>query len=103
MNWIELPGSKYRVRSGRDKTSLCQIEVDVHFSSITSHSPEKEWQAIAPLRVLSFDIECAGRKGIFPEANHDPVIQIANMVTINGTKECLTKVNRLLSLRMYLP
>lgn len=33
---------------------------------------------------MSFDIECAGRKGIFPEANIDPVIQIANMVTRQG-------------------
>lgn len=39
---------------------------------------------MAPLRILSFDIECAGRKGIFPEANIDPVIQIANVVTRQG-------------------
>jgi len=39
---------------------------------------------MAPLRILSFDIECAGRKGIFPEANHDSVIQIANVVTKYG-------------------
>jgi len=39
---------------------------------------------MAPLRILSFDIECAGRKGIFPEADKDPVIQIANMVTRQG-------------------
>lgn len=49
-----------------------------------SHAPEGEWAKIAPLRVLSFDIECAGRKGIFPEASVDPVIQIANMVTRQG-------------------
>jgi DNA polymerase delta subunit 1 len=39
---------------------------------------------MAPFRVLSFDIECAGRKGHFPEAKHDPVIQIANLVTLQG-------------------
>jgi len=33
---------------------------------------------------LSYDIECAGRKGIFPEAEHDPVIQIAAMVQRQG-------------------
>lgn len=33
---------------------------------------------------MSFDIECAGRKGIFPEAQIDPVIQIASMVTRHG-------------------
>lgn len=49
-----------------------------------SHAPENEWLNIAPLRILSFDIECAGRKGIFPEANVDPVIQIAAMVTRHG-------------------
>lgn len=30
------------------------------------------------------DIECAGRKGHFPEAQLDPVIQIASMVTVQG-------------------
>jgi DNA polymerase delta subunit 1 len=30
------------------------------------------------------DIECQGRKGHFPEAEHDPVIQIANTVTVYG-------------------
>ena len=49
---------------------------------------EGEWQAIAPLRILSFDIECAGRKGHFPEANMDPVIQIANIVSVQGAKNC---------------
>lgn len=42
---------------------------------------------MAPLRILSFDIECAGRKGIFPEANIDPVIQIANVVTRYGERK----------------
>lgn len=31
---------------------------------------------MAPFRILSFDIECAGRKGHFPEPSHDPVIQV---------------------------
>lgn len=41
---------------------------------------------MAPLRILSFDIECSGRKGIFPDAKIDPVIQIANMVSVQGKK-----------------
>jgi DNA polymerase delta subunit 1 len=45
---------------------------------------EGEWNRIAPLRILSFDIECQGRKGHFPEAEKDPVIQIANSVTVMG-------------------
>jgi DNA polymerase delta subunit 1 len=51
-------------------------------------APEGEWQKMAPLRILSFDIECAGRKGVFPEPHTDPVIQIANVVTINGKLYC---------------
>ena len=46
-----------------------------------------EWDKIAPLRILSFDIECAGRKGIFPEPEKDPVIQIANMVVRQGERD----------------
>jgi hypothetical protein len=53
---------------------------------LISYAPEGEWSALAPLRILSFDIECAGRKGVFPEAEIDPVIQIANMVTRQGSQ-----------------
>uniref|UniRef100_A0A673GMF8 DNA polymerase n=1 Tax=Sinocyclocheilus rhinocerous TaxID=307959 RepID=A0A673GMF8_9TELE len=53
----------------------------------TESTAEEEWQRIAPLRVLSFDIECAGRKGVFPEPKIDPVIQIASMVQRQGEKE----------------
>lgn len=54
------------------------------YKELISHAPEGDWLNIAPLRILSFDIECAGRKGIFPEAQIDPVIQIAAMVTLQG-------------------
>lgn len=55
------------------------------YDQFISHPPEGEWAKVAPFRILSFDIECAGRKGIFPEASVDPVIQIANMVTRQGS------------------
>lgn len=40
---------------------------------------------MGPLRILSFDIECCGRKGCFPEPDKDPVIQIASLVTVQGS------------------
>ena len=46
-----------------------------------------DWSKVAPVRILSFDIECAGRKGVFPEPEKDPVIQIANMVVQQGEKD----------------
>lgn len=48
----------------------------VRYTDLTSHAPEGEFSKMAPFRILSFDIECAGRKGLFPEPNHDPVIQV---------------------------
>jgi DNA polymerase delta subunit 1 len=38
--------------------------VDVAWNKVISHAPEGEWADVAPFRILSFDIECAGRKGI---------------------------------------
>ncbi|SCV68659.1 BQ2448_780 [Microbotryum intermedium] len=84
MNWIELPPGTYQMKRPSEKVSNCQLELEVKHDDLISHAPEGEWSHIAPLRVLSFDIECAGRKGIFPEAEIDPVIQIANMVTRQG-------------------
>ncbi len=61
-----------------------QIEADICFNEIIPRKPEGEWSKVAPLRILSFDIECQGRKGYFPEAEQDPVIQIANSLSVYG-------------------
>jgi DNA polymerase delta subunit 1 len=87
MSWVEVPSKSYRLISSNERQSNCQIEAEVSYRDIIAHKPEGEWAKMAPLRILSFDIECAGRKGIFPEANMDPVIQIANVVTRYGEKK----------------
>ncbi|XP_023899553.1 DNA polymerase delta catalytic subunit [Quercus suber] len=81
-NWIEVPAGKYKKTA--KNLSYCQLEFDCLYSELISHAPEGEFSKMAPFRVLSFDIECAGRKGHFPEPNHDPVIQVANLVTLQG-------------------
>ena len=98
-NWIECPAGKYILRKpwyqGIEKVmpqscqskSHVQIELDISWEYFISHPAEGDWQKCAPLRVLSFDIECSGRQGIFPEAKHDSVIQIANMVMQQGQKD----------------
>ncbi|RWS07555.1 DNA polymerase delta catalytic subunit-like protein [Dinothrombium tinctorium] len=92
-NWIELPPGKYKLRTDPSKfESRCQIEADVAWNEFISHPPEGAWDKVAPFRILSFDIECAGRKGIFPEPDKDPVIQIANVVIRQGEKEPFLKV-----------
>jgi len=71
-NWVELPAGRYRVRPSAGgvgkmtspcRRSHCQIEVDVAWNELVSYPCEGEWLKIAPVRILSFDIECAGRKG----------------------------------------
>lgn len=60
-------------------TSCCLyffLDNSPSFSDLISYVPEGEFSKMAPFRILSFDIECAGRKGLFPEAKHDPVIQV---------------------------
>ncbi|XP_034213465.1 DNA polymerase delta catalytic subunit isoform X2 [Prunus dulcis] len=83
-NWIEVPAGRYKTAK---HSSYCQLEFDCLFSDLISHAPEGEFSKMAPFRILSFDIECAGRKGHFPEPTHDPVIQIANLVTLQGENQ----------------
>ncbi|EUB64906.1 DNA polymerase delta catalytic subunit [Echinococcus granulosus] len=71
-SWVELPAGR------------CQLEVDIAWNDVTVYPTEGEWNKIAPIRILSFDIECAGRRGVFPVPEHDAVIQIANMVIRYG-------------------
>uniref|UniRef100_A0A183AG94 DNA polymerase n=1 Tax=Echinostoma caproni TaxID=27848 RepID=A0A183AG94_9TREM len=100
--WVEAPAGKYRLRdsshssdsensivkssSGRSPPAMsrCQIEFDIAWDALIIYAPEGDWSSIAPLRILSVDIECAGRKGIFPVPEEDPVIQIATMVINYG-------------------
>lgn len=67
-NWLEAPRGTYAVRGAVHKTSLCQIELDIVYNNVVSHAPVGEWSKLAPFRILSFDIECMGRRGYFPEA-----------------------------------
>uniref|UniRef100_A0A915CHF5 DNA polymerase n=1 Tax=Parascaris univalens TaxID=6257 RepID=A0A915CHF5_PARUN len=84
--WVVLPSRKYDVVPEGQVVSRCQLECSIKFTDLVVHAPESapEWSAIAPLRILSFDIECIGRRGVFPEPHTDAVIQIANMVKMEG-------------------
>nr|BAJ78744.1 DNA polymerase delta catalytic subunit [Aposthonia japonica] len=86
-SWVELPSRMWTIREKAQHQSRCQLEVNIAWDRLITHAPEGEWSKVAPFRILSFDIECAGRKGIFPEPNQDPVIQIANMVVKQGDHE----------------
>ena len=82
--WAVVPAGGYVVRTERMKTTHCQLEIDIHHDRIEARDPmEGDWGRLAPLRILSYDIECYAKKG-FPEASKDPVCQIASLLTVQG-------------------
>jgi len=62
--WVKIPANKYTINRFQDKTSQCQIDVDINFNDIQPI----ENNAIAPLLIASFDIECSSSHGDFPLA-----------------------------------
>eukprot|EP00796_Vickermania_ingenoplastis_P004443 gene4443-3242_t len=89
-NWISLPAGSFTPHP--NKTSVCQVEVCCSYEHVINHEPVGDYLSIAPVRILSIDIECEGRKGLFPEPEFDPVIQIANhCVEYGSDSEVLSK------------
>lgn len=67
-SWVQLPAGKWTMRKkdsneGPQIVSRCQIEVDVAWNNFIAHEPEGDWAKVAPFKILSFDIECANRRG----------------------------------------
>lgn len=62
--WVKIPSNKYTINRFQDKTSQCQIDIDINFNDIQPI----ENNAIAPLLIASFDIECSSSHGDFPLA-----------------------------------
>lgn len=87
--WVGAPAGKYALggEGGRPKLSTCQYDVHLSYRDVVAHEPTGPYSRMAPFRVLSVDIECCGRKGIFPEPEHDAVIQIATTVQEMGSSE----------------
>lgn len=76
MSWMTLPGGKFKVISKHKQISNACHEVEIDHSDLIVHpTTDKNWNHIAPLRILSFDIECMNSVG-FPIPERDPVITI---------------------------
>lgn len=76
MSWVDVLAGTYTVRPKSYKKTTNQLEIDVYdYSEIVFHKKcEGPYAKIAPLRILSFDIECLSQKGKFPVSETDPVI-----------------------------
>jgi len=82
--WVEIAARNYSIRAPSDCQTTCQLEIDVNYR----HLNPEELMKIAPIRILSFDIECYNpeEKG-FPTAEKCPVIQVAFVLKVQGEKE----------------
>ena len=90
-NWIQL--NNYELIESEDrKRTNCQLECNIHYKDLVSMDTEKDpWGKIAPLRILSYDIECSNTDGHFPTPDKDSVIMIANYVTECGSNAPIIK------------
>lgn len=86
--WMRLPKTKYQTESSRyGKKSRCQIEVKCNWKDvipIDTDDEEHEGGALAPMRVLSFDIEVYRKERGFPKAEENPVITICTALSVIG-------------------
>lgn len=101
--WFEVPLDCLS-ESADGKRSYCDLEGYVNTKDLKWLDPDVHYE-MAPLRVLSFDIECAAEKGTFPQAGikgkttGDPVIQIAIYLSTLGESDENKRKPILLNLR----
>jgi DNA polymerase delta subunit 1 len=67
--WCSVPLSHAATR-----TTRCHYELEASADALCVLPARDD---LAPLRLLSFDLEAAGRRGVFPDPTIDPVIQIS--------------------------
>ncbi len=79
MSWIRVKHNKYKIINNNDKISHCQIEAWCDVNDVEPLSTQGEYSKIAPLRILSIDIECAAEGNRFPQPDRNPIIQISNI------------------------
>jgi DNA polymerase elongation subunit (family B) len=72
-----------RVRPTEDDSSRCSIEIDAWHGDVRSLGVNGEWAIHAPVKLLSFDVECGTEKDRFPSAEDgDPAITICSKIGI---------------------
>ena len=79
MSWIRVKHNKYKMIKDLNKISHCQIEAWCDVEDVEPLSTQGEYSKIAPLRILSIDIECAAEGNRFPQPDRNPIIQISNI------------------------
>ena len=68
-HWCQVP-----LRPVAEPSTYCDYELECHVDDLRVDTSRDD---LGQLLVLSFDLEAAGRRGVFPDPAVDPVIQIA--------------------------
>lgn len=85
--WIRLNNWKYSY----SKQTINSADIDAKYDDLEVYSVDKMYK-IPQIRVLSFDIECAGREGHFPKPDNDPIVLISTHIGDMGkTKYSMKK------------
>lgn len=81
--WCQVPASLL-LDYGPSKKSNCDVEIaecKIGFLELVDLDEKSD---VGAIRILSFDLEAAGRKGVFPDPAIDPVIQIGIQLQVQG-------------------
>lgn len=86
--WLRAPFSSHwtssvvelleRASGDAKSPAKMRTQLNIHLDAAAVVVLPSNTENLAPVRGLSFDIECAGRSGVFPDPTYDPVIQIGN-------------------------
>ncbi|ARF09771.1 DNA polymerase family B elongation subunit [Indivirus ILV1] len=91
VGWIRIQAGKYNIFSQNGSPSNNDISI---YTDWTQLEPVKEkGNAIVPMIIAAFDIECTSGDGTFPQAKRDDdkVIQIGTTFSKYGENECYYK------------
>lgn len=87
MSWVTLPAGCYEVMPEEAFVSTCNLEARISASKLVTHrADDPAFSDIAPLRILSFDIE-ACNPSHFPNPEEDPVITIGVSCKLHNSKK----------------
>jgi DNA polymerase elongation subunit (family B) len=82
------PGGWFLLEGVSDEAQIKQNGIDVDYRALNTLNSKTNARAdIAPLRKLTFDIECESLDGSFPTPEKDPVIQVSTLLARLGRSD----------------
>lgn len=90
-SWVKLDPTMCKPVPPGQRRTTCHFEAEAGAEAFEA-VPTEEDNSLAPIRTLSFDIECCSADASFPRMDRDPVIQISNVLIQAGAKEPLLNV-----------